>query len=866
MGKIVLLDDSTINKIAAGEVIERPASVVKEMVENSVDAGSTEITVEIKNGGISLIKVIDNGSGISEDDMELAFERHATSKIRSADDLEEVETFGFRGEALASVAAIANVEMISKREDDDVAHKLVIKGGKVLETGEDSRARGTTIIVKNLFYNTPVRYKFLKKDFTEAGYIEDAITRIALIHPEISFKLINSGKTVIQTNGNGKIKDVIYTIFGRDVADGIVEVENEYEGIKVSGIVGNKYISRSNRNGQFFFVNGRFIKDKTCSSAVDQAYKDILPSGKYAFCILNIEMDLKKVDVNVHPAKLEVRFEEEQNVFKAINYAAKNGIEKLGILAEKMAPKMESVQSAAINGFSDRDSDEEKEEKIFDDEDDKENDELEEDDNEEKEDRYKHRAGTFSGFFKKILDKDETEEEKNNTSMLEDILKHRQTGEVEDIRKHLNDEDEKENDIKNEIEKDNKNEEEKEIEESRVDAVKIGNTLISSDTQPSDYNLNDLIKESKTSSETIKIDTSNVIARISNNSKTEVFDSIKKIDEDNSKETRVIDFNVDNIEEKEEPEVKKPDSHIIDSSESVTEKIMKQKIELDIDDTQFIDTNKVRENLNNDVREAKITPEFANMYKKVFGSETYSVRKEKEEEEAKLDVSSNIQYISEEDQDSIFEEAAVNPENSEEESNKANTPKIRYRFVGVIFGSYAVIEVKDEMYMIENKAAEERLMYERVSKEFEEGIQSTELLLSDIITLDSKLMSIANQNKEIFEKGGFKFEEFGDTTLKLSHVPTWAEKVNTKKLFIDILNDMDTIAVTTENETKEEKFVSSISNHYIEQTTGAVTDAELEELIKKLLCLDSPFMYPTGRLVAVKITKTNMEKKFSRRN
>ena len=266
MGKIVLLDDLTINKIAAGEVIERPASAVKEMCENSIDAGAKNITVEIKNGGISLIKIVDDGCGISEDDMEIAFERHATSKIRSSEDLSKVKTMGFRGEALASVASIS------------------VEGGKVLEKSEVACPNGTTIIVKNLFFNTPVRYKFLKKDFTESGYIEDAITRLALVNKNVSIKLINTGKTVIQTNGNGDIKAIVYSIYGKDIANGIVDVDYTYEDIRVTGVIGNSSISRSNRNGQIFFINNRYVKDKTLSSAIDQAYKDILPDRKIWIC------------------------------------------------------------------------------------------------------------------------------------------------------------------------------------------------------------------------------------------------------------------------------------------------------------------------------------------------------------------------------------------------------------------------------------------------------------------------------------------------------------------------------------------------------------------------------------------------------
>ena len=333
MGNIVLLDDLTINKIAAGEVIERPASVVKEMIENSIDAGATNINVEIKNGGISYIRVSDNGKGIQKDDLEIAFERHATSKIRQASDLNVIKSMGFRGEALASIAAIANVEMISKTEDEQVGNRIVVEAGKTLEFEETACGKGTTITVTNLFFNTPVRYKFLKKDFTEAGYIEDVVTRTALVNPNIAIKLINAGKTIIQTTGNGKLQDVIYGIYGKDIASSVLDVDYEYEGMHITGVVGKPEIARSNRINQLFFVNKRYIKDKILTGATEKAFKGMIPIGKFGFVILNIEMDPTKVDVNVHPAKLEVRFEEENKVFKAIYHAIQDTLLKAELIS-----------------------------------------------------------------------------------------------------------------------------------------------------------------------------------------------------------------------------------------------------------------------------------------------------------------------------------------------------------------------------------------------------------------------------------------------------------------------------------------------------------------------------------------------------
>ena len=349
MGNIVLLDDLTINKIAAGEVIERPASVVKELVENSIDAGATNINIETKNGGISYIRITDNGKGFLPDDMEIAFERHATSKIRQADDLDTVTSMGFRGEALASIAAISHVELVSRTAENEIGKKVEIKGGNVINLEDAGCPKGTTITVTDLFYNTPVRYKFLKKDFTEAGYIEDVVTRIALVHPEIAIKLISSGKVIIQTSGNGDMKSVVYSIYGKDVAENIIDVNYEYEDIKISGVIGKPVIARSNRSNQLFFVNKRYIRDKILTSASEQAYKGLLTIGKYGFLVLNIEMNPQKVDVNVHPAKLEVRFEEENKIFKAIYHAIKDSLLKEDLIPDRT--KIELDKQAQSNSW-----------------------------------------------------------------------------------------------------------------------------------------------------------------------------------------------------------------------------------------------------------------------------------------------------------------------------------------------------------------------------------------------------------------------------------------------------------------------------------------------------------------------------------
>ena len=327
MGDIVLLDEQTINKIAAGEVVDRPASIVKELVENSIDANATSITVEIRKGGISYIKIIDNGKGFKSDDIELAFERHATSKIRKEEDLQSITSMGFRGEALASVAAISKITLTTKNENEEIGIKVRVENGEIKSKQEVPFTTGTTIEIFDVFYNVPARFKFLKKDYTEAGYVEDVVTRIALAYPHISFRFINNGKTILQTSGTGNLHDTIYNIFGKEYYSAVLPIDYESGDMKVFGMIGKPSISRSTRTHQFIFINNRYIKDKTISSAIDRACEEKFAISKHAFIVCNIYMNPSQLDVNVHPAKLEVKFADESKIFDVVYHAVRSAIE-----------------------------------------------------------------------------------------------------------------------------------------------------------------------------------------------------------------------------------------------------------------------------------------------------------------------------------------------------------------------------------------------------------------------------------------------------------------------------------------------------------------------------------------------------------
>lgn len=318
MAKIELLTQETIDKIAAGEVVERPASVVKELVENALDAGATAITVEIKEGGISFIRITDNGCGIEKSQVKLAFMRHSTSKIRKVEDLLNVSSLGFRGEALSSISAVSRVELITKTYEDLTGSRYVIEGSKEIAFEEIGAPEGTTFLIKDLFYNVPARRKFLKTAQTEGSYISDIVEKLALSHPDVSFKFINGSQTKLHTSGNGNRRDLIYHIYGREIAGSLFEVEYMGENFSVSGFIGKPVITRGNRNYENFFVNGRYIKSPLLSKAVEEGYKNFLMQHQYPFVDLYFSFNADQLDVNVHPTKMELRIENNQEVYREV--------------------------------------------------------------------------------------------------------------------------------------------------------------------------------------------------------------------------------------------------------------------------------------------------------------------------------------------------------------------------------------------------------------------------------------------------------------------------------------------------------------------------------------------------------------------
>ncbi len=343
MANIQVLDQITIDKIAAGEVIERPASIVKELVENAIDAKASAVTAEIKDGGISLIRITDNGCGIEKNEVPLAFLRHSTSKIRSVEDLTGITSLGFRGEALSSIAAVSQVELITKTRDCDYGTKYIIEGGMEKSLEDTGAPNGTTFLVHQIFYNTPARRKFLKTPMTEASHVNELMVRLALSHPEVSIQFINNGQKKLHTSGNGKLKDVIYHVFGRDIANNLLSVDERIDGLHLTGYIGKPLISRGNRNYENYYINGRYVKSNIIAKAIEDAYKDFTMQHKYPFTVLHFEMEGQDLDVNVHPTKMELRFNNQQEVYNFVYHALKNALSEKELIPRVELPEAKEL-------------------------------------------------------------------------------------------------------------------------------------------------------------------------------------------------------------------------------------------------------------------------------------------------------------------------------------------------------------------------------------------------------------------------------------------------------------------------------------------------------------------------------------------
>lgn len=645
MKRINILNEDTANKIAAGEVVERPSSVVKELVENSIDANAKNITIEIEEGGISLIRIIDDGDGIYKDDIDKAFLPHATSKIKESEDIYNINTLGFRGEALPSIASVARVNLKSKQEDEEFGYEISIEGGKASEVTECAVNKGTVIEVKELFFNVPARKKFLKSVSKEGSLINDIITRLALANPKVSFKLYNNHKKILHTFGNGDLKDVIRTIYGKAITDNILYYDDSADLVTIYGYVGKEEIARGSRNNQSIFVNKRYIKNKSLCIAVEQAFKSFSTVNKFPFFILFIEVYPEYVDVNIHPTKAEVKFNDERMIFKKIFGAVHTAL------------KNEVFETFAIK---------------------------------EEEETVKE---SLAPNFEEITFKIKEEEQK----------------------------------------------------------VKVANTLAKTMLEQGiDLKANN---SSKDSNEPLK-----VMVHIPIELKSNIINEELSNDTENKKE-------------------------VINNSENSNTKV---------------ELNEVKE-IKKDIRLPKPTAKF---------------------------------------------------------------PPIT--IIGQYNKTYILGEYQGTLYMIDQHAAHEKILFEKYLKEIEEGsIIIQPLMIPSIIDLSIDDYSYFEENKDIFKTAGFLLEEFGGNSLSLKEVPYFLGKLNPKKLFLDILDNLKNLGNGKTSEVKHNAIASKACKAAIKGNDKLELN-EMIKLVEDLRYIDDPFHCPHGRPVIIKFTSTDIDKKFRR--
>lgn len=668
-----------------------------------------------------------------------------------------------------------------------MGNKVVLEGGELIEQEEIGTQKGTTIIISNLFYNTPVRYKFLKKDYTELGYIEDAVKRIALANPNVAIRLSNENKTIIKTNGSGELKTAIYSIYGKETTDGLIDVDYTYEDIRITGVIGKPEIARGNRSYQMFFVNKRFIKDKTLTAGVEQAFKGLLPIGKFGFLVLNLEMDPSKIDVNVHPTKLEVRFQEEQKVFKAVYHSIREGLLKGDLIK---------------------------------------NTEKQEDENEE----IKTIEPTIiPNVIQKNLEPAIIPNLVTNnaepiiTSNTEENNPKIQVPQSESISKI-------EPTIIPEILTNNA--------ESSIPSIKTDNI------QPNNSDIGEeLLRKEEI--------TANVIEN--NAEETTEEKNIAQISKMFGEELDLQDKDLQQTQKFEPIIEEKPEE-----KKACLFGLFRRKNDEEIEEN--VENNAIeeiyaykKENAEKPIEPEKIETtseeDFKEMYNKTFG-----INKEVKPEEKKETNTLEDKAFSEVKNISMFED----------DEGYSNAPA--YKYCGSVFSTYLIIQMENEMYLIDQHAAHERILYEEIKASYYNNPEkeSQIMLLPDIITLSHKEKALVQENFELFKKAGFMLEEFGDNTVRLIGVPSICMEMDTKSLFLEILDTIDTVAITAKQE-KEDRFIATIACKAAVKAGMNLTPEEVDNLLKKLLVLPNPFTCPHGRPTAIKMSKMDLEKKFFRR-
>lgn len=743
MGEIVLLDQNTINKIAAGEVVERPAAVVKELVENAIDAGANAVTVEIKGGGIELIRITDNGSGIKKEQVRIAFKRHATSKIRTAEDLLSVSSLGFRGEALASIGAVAKVELVTKTRGALTGSRYELDGGeeKVLE--EIGCPEGTTFVVRNLFYNVPARRKFLKSTVTEASYINDLVERLAISNPGVSFKFMNNNQLKLQTSGNGNVKDIIYHIYGRDITANLLEINRNTPVVKIAGFVAKPVVNRGNRNYMNYFINGRYIKSAIVNKAIEEAYKPYMMQHRYPMVALQFTIDSQFIDVNVHPAKLEIRFTNGQAVYQAVYQAVsdvlagKNMIPEVSVGKEKKVEKPEVAKKAPEPFEQKRKFDEKTEvgKQIVE-------------------------AAKVISQFEEIKKKQAlVREESTYTVKKEKPLK---------VPKVLNE---------SGVLEEEQLKEGKSVEQSKVAFGKSHTKEMEKDGT--------VVSAQKNASVAL-----------------EQFLSAKKFEKEESAKLQ-------NIEEKTAEETEKSQN--------------------------------------------------------VAGNSMEELAKSQNVVEKSGNVTSNIEtFVSEPIWDKTNSKQEQLFQTKEEEQFLSKEAKKYHKIIGQIFDTYWIVQYQENMFLIDQHAAHEKVLFERTMKSLVNKEITSQLLQPPIIlSLSMREEQALRKHQEELQKLGFEIEAFGGREFSVRAVPANLFGVAQVELLTELLDSL-TEEIKVKNVDVILEKVATMSCKAAVKGNMKLSFMEAEALIDELMELENPYHCPHGRPVIVSMSKNEIEKKFKR--
>ena len=818
--KIAVLDQNTIDKIAAGEVVERPASVVKELVENAIDAGSTAITVEIKEGGISFIRVTDNGGGMIKEQVPLAFLRHATSKIEKVEDLMMISSLGFRGEALSSIAAVGQVELITKTPEALTGIRYLIEGGKEKSLEEIGAPCGTTIIVRNLFFNTPVRAKFLKTAMTEAGYVSTYMEQLALSHQDISFKYMVNGQTKLHSSGNASLKDVIYGIYGRDIARELAGVTYEKNGISIEGFAGKPVIARGNRTFENYYINGRYVKSKVIMKAIEDAYKPYMMQHKYPFVCLQYNIQGDEIDVNVHPTKMEVRFQNQQAVYQA-TYEALTSV----LAHRELIPDIELVREKE-NETSEKNGRKTAGPEPF---------------------EQRRRAGLFHTNQQNAGNLPPQQARPLHTSQI-------QRAEYTDTRQVQRAE-------PFDVQQAQRPEQIHAPQTQQTEQINAPQTQQTEQINAQQTQQTELYNAPQAQwSEQISAQQTQ---------QTEQFNAqqaqwSEQISTPQTQQTE--QFNAQQAQRSEQINIQQTQQsgHIAEESspykyDSASEtSASKSGIGRDSEILENGNPIGVHPAVVRPVSDEKIQP---SKYGAVADTSPFPAPDIQPAKCSNLDAPANPGEDT--SQDTVI---LKNTQQMELFDDKLLSKKARqhHRIIGQLFDTYWLVEYDEKFYIIDQHAAHEKVLYERFMKEFEQReIISQMVSPPEIIALSLQEAALLKEQMEIFEQFGFEISSFGGKEYSISAVPANLYGVTVQELFIEILDSLESEGRNKTPELITHRIATAACKAAV-KGNQMLSVLEADKLIDELLGLENPYHCPHGRPTIVSMTKYELEKKFKR--